>query len=148
MVSNNDDKMIARARHEAEKSPCKIQHGCIAAINGKYVSGGYNHYRQHSNSGIIDNPCSCHAEMHVLHKCLKSLKRAQIRKLTFYIIRLSASGTLRTSAPCKDCLEKLEKYNIKRLIYSTNDGKCISIRNRDYTTDFITRSKQDYLNGL
>ena len=148
MLSNNDDKMIARARIEALKSPCKIQHGCVAAINGKYVSGGYNHYRHHSNSGIIDNPCSCHAEMHVLHKCLKVLQKKKIRKLTFYITRVSADGSLKISAPCKDCLIKLEQYNVKRLIYSIDDNKFISVRNRDYTTDFVTRSKKDYLNSL
>ena len=148
MVSSNDEKMIARARNEAMKSPCKMQHGCIASINGKYISGGYNHYRQHSNSGIIDNPCSCHAEMHTLHRCLKILKKQKLRKLTFYVIRLSPTGTLRSSAPCKDCFEKLDEYKIKRLIYSTSEDSFVSIRNRDYSTDFITRSKLDYLSEL
>ena len=122
MLSNNDDKMIARARIEALKSPCKIQHGCVAAINGKYVSGGYNHYRHHSNSGIIDNPCSCHAEMGVMRRiCYNNREKKHklnriMKKTKLYISRFSVGGKSTNSAPCVKCLSIIKEYNIRKII--------------------------------
>ena len=71
----------------------------------------------YSSNKIIDNPCSCHAEMDVLHKCLKTVKPNKLKKLTFYVIRISSTGSIGCSAPCLDCMTKLSKYNIKKFIY-------------------------------
>ena len=81
--------------------------------------------------------------MSALRKCLRLIKKDRMKKVTFYVIRLSATGKLRDSAPCQDCVNKLNNYNIKRFIFSTNDETCVSIRQRDYTTNFITRCKLD-----
>ena len=145
-ISNNDEQLISRAIEHAKCSPCKMRHGCVASINGKYIAGGHNHYRVYSSDGVIDNPCSCHAEMDVLHKCLKRVKSAKIKKLTFYIVRISSTGLLGCSAPCMDCTRMLGKFNIKRFVYSTDDGKFVSIKSKNYKTDFVTRSRKDYNN--
>ena len=148
MISNNDDQLISRAIQEARCSPCKIQHGCVASINGKYIASGHNHYRMYSSNKIIDNPCSCHAEMDVLHKCLKTVKPNKLKKLTFYVIRISSTGSIGCSAPCLDCMTKLSKYNIKKFIYSTKDGSFISIKSKHYNTNFIRRSKIEFNEGI
>ena len=147
-VSKKDEKFIHAALQAADKSSMLMKHGCVVVESNKIIGSGCNNYRTQFGDKFITKACSCHAEMHVLHKCLKVLQKKQIRKLTFYITRVSADGTLKISAPCKDCLIKLEQYNVKRLIYSIDDNKFISVRNRDYTTDFVTRSKKDYLNSL
>jgi tRNA(Arg) A34 adenosine deaminase TadA len=144
VISNNDEQLISRAIEEARCSPCKMRHGCVASINGKYIAGGHNHYRIYSSNGVLDNPCSCHAEMDVLFKCLKTVKSSKFKKMTFYIVRISSTGLLGCSAPCMDCMKKLERFKIKRLVYSTDDGRFVSIRSKDYNTEFVTRSRKDY----
>ena len=72
-LSKSDQKIISIAYEQAIQSPCKFQHGCIATINGKIIAMGYNNYRQWSKDGIIDDPCSCHAEMDVLRKSLNAV---------------------------------------------------------------------------
>ena len=117
MISNSDDRLIARAIEEARYSPCKVRHGCVASINGKYIASGHNHFRLRSNNNLITHPCSCHAEIDVLHKCLKLVKKQNLKKLTFYIVRLSSLEKIKGSAPCIDCGTKLSEYNIKKIIY-------------------------------
>lgn len=143
-VSNHEDQMISRAIYEATCSPCKMRHGCVASINGKYITGGHNHYRIYSSNGLINNPCSCHAEMDVLHKCLKIVKPSKLKKITLYVVRISSTGIIGCSAPCFDCMKKLSKFNVKKFIYSTDDGTFMSIKCKNYNTNFITRSKKDY----
>ena len=147
-ISNNDDQLISRAIEEAKVSTCKMRHGCVASINGKFIAGGHNHYRIYSSDGVFDNPCSCHAEMDVLHKCLKTVKAAKFKKLTFYIVRISSTGLLGCSAPCMDCMKKLARFNIKRFVYSTDDGNFVSIKSKNYKTSFVTRSRKDYNNSM
>tara|TARA_A100001388_G_C28762226_1_gene498478 strand:- start:1168 stop:1629 length:462 start_codon:yes stop_codon:yes gene_type:complete len=148
MISNTDDRLIARAIEEARYSPCKVRHGCVASINGKYIASGHNHFRLRSNNNLMSHPCSCHAEIDVLHKCLKIVKRQNLKKLTFYIVRLSSLEEIKGSAPCVDCGTKLSEYNIKKIIYSTNNSSFVCIKCRDYETSFTTRSKIDYNNGV
>ena len=86
--------------------------------------------------------------MDVLHKCLKTVKAAKFKKLTFYIVRISSTGLLGCSAPCMDCMKKLARFNIKRFVYSTDDGNFVSIKSKNYKTSFVTRSRKDYNNSM
>jgi hypothetical protein len=38
------------------------------------------------------------------------------------VVRINRQGELRNSRPCNQCIETMTKYNIKRVIYSTDDG--------------------------
>lgn len=142
-LSIKDQRVISAIYEEAEKSPCRFKHGCCAAVNGKIIAKGYNNYRQYSSDGIINDPCSCHAEMDVLRKCLQKRSAEKMKKVTFYVIRVSSSGLLRNSAPCVDCSNNLQKYNIKRIIYSTDDNTFVSVKQTEYSTDFITRCRKE-----
>ena len=62
-VSHKDMSLASHAFVEAEKSPCLMKHGCVAAVNGKIVARGHNHYRTNSKDRIIHKMCSCHAEI-------------------------------------------------------------------------------------
>ena len=89
--THNDEKFVAIAVIEAEKSALPARLGCVAVVNGKIIARGFNHYRTFSKDGLIENTCSCHAEMDVLRKCLKQNKT---RKLSLYVVRLSKMGNL------------------------------------------------------
>jgi hypothetical protein len=54
------------------------------------------------------------------------------------VVRYGRDGTLRNSAPCSHCLEMLKKYQIKRIIYSTDDNLVVSCRPCDMETPHIS----------
>jgi len=42
------------------------------------------------------------------------------------VVRINKQGILRNSRPCNQCIDTMKKYNIKRVIYSTDDDTIIS----------------------
>jgi deoxycytidylate deaminase len=67
MLSIKEQKFINIAAVESTKSDMLMKHGCVAVMNGKVISKGYNSYRNRTNDGfIINNQCTCHAEIDVL----------------------------------------------------------------------------------
>lgn len=92
--------------------------------NGKLCHLGSNHMRNSYN-----NECVCfstHAEMDVIHKVLKeqfirSFKTvANLNDYTVVVVRIGRDGTIKNSRPCKNCLDMMTKYKIKKIIYSTD----------------------------
>lgn len=118
--SNTDLRFASFALNEAQKSPLNYRIGCIAVVSGKIAARGHNHYRTYSKDGLIQNTCSCHAEIDVLRKCLKQ----QItKKITLYVMRTSSNGDVACSAPCIDCFLKMREFNIKGIVYIGHDGE-------------------------
>lgn len=139
MLSNADRRIASLAFEEATKSPLTYRVGCIAAISGKIIARGHNHYRTYSKDGMIHNTCSCHAEIDVLRKCLKQKIN---KKITLYIMRCSSSGEIACSAPCIDCFLKIKEFNIKSIIYVGHDGE-MKKRNLDtFETSHVSSGKR------
>ena len=64
---------------EADKSSMKYhQHGCVAVVGGQIIARGKNSYRCHSNDGYLTDTCSCHAEIDVLRKLERLLRRKNL----------------------------------------------------------------------
>jgi len=121
--SNNDNRYTNIALDEAHKSCVTFRHGCVAVASGKVVARGYNNYRTYSKDGLIGSSCSCHAEIDVLRKCLKKNIR---KKITIYIVRISTNGKeIMSSMPCIECANKMKLFNIRSIIYSSDNGTMI-----------------------
>uniref|UniRef100_A0A6C0IAY0 Uncharacterized protein n=1 Tax=viral metagenome TaxID=1070528 RepID=A0A6C0IAY0_9ZZZZ len=106
----------------------KITHLHYSGIyrNGKKIYLGSNHFRSTYNGECI---CfSTHAEMDVLHKLLKDYTQQpfkdviKLKNCCIIVARVTKDGTIRNSRPCNNCLDMMSKYNIKNIIYSTDDG--------------------------
>ena len=119
--SYKDLSLISEAINEAENSPVLMRHGCVASKNGKIIARGYNHYRTYSRDNLIQNTCTCHAECDVMRKLINNGVR-NLNKVTFYIARINRKGDLRSSAPCIDCYKMLVKYDVKKIVYTTDNG--------------------------
>ena len=63
IITKKHARCIHAACNEAEKSPCLHKHGCVIASSGRIYGKGYNHYRNHSSDGFLDDCVSCHAEI-------------------------------------------------------------------------------------
>jgi len=94
--------------------------------NGKPYFTGCNTLRN-----VYNNSCifySTHAEMSVIYKILKSCKLQPFKDFVdlsdyvIVVIRYGKDGCLKNSRPCNHCLEMMERYRIKKIIYSNDDG--------------------------
>lgn len=127
------------ASSEAHKSLVTYRHGCVAVVSGKIVARGFNNYRTYSRDGMIQNTCSCHAEISVLRKCIKQNIK---KKITLYIARISASDTLSASQPCIDCYNTMKQFDIKRIVYSDKQGSIIKKDMNSFSSTFMSSGKK------
>ena len=72
--------------------------------------------------------------------------RRKTKKLTIYIARYKAStkNTSGHSAPCSNCLCKIQEIGIKKIVYVDGKGiiqKCLS---KNYMTDYISVGYREY----
>ena len=148
------DKLMSDAYICALQSPCLHRHGAIGTINGKIIGKGYNHYYVPSN---ILFECkegkSCHAEIDLLQRICKQYKINNIedinkkklfKKLKIYLIRITSGNNIMNSAPCFHCTKVLKKFNVKKIIYSKDDGTFYTCKVKDYRTNKITNGNVKY----
>ena len=69
-----------------------------------------------------------------------------MNKLTMYIVRykISTKDISGTSAPCSNCIKKINQIGIKKIVYIDNAGgikKCLS---NNYHTDYISPGYKAY----
>tara|TARA_B110000977_G_scaffold185210_1_gene249773 strand:+ start:404 stop:697 length:294 start_codon:yes stop_codon:yes gene_type:complete len=72
--------------------------------------------------------------------------RRKMNKLTLYIARFRSSTEKISghSAPCSNCLRKIQEIGIKKIVYVDGEGtiqKCLS---KNYTTDYISVGYKEY----
>jgi deoxycytidylate deaminase len=139
MVSNRDQRFIEIAADQASRSQCLMRHGCVAVMNGRIIGRGFNNYRCHSNDGFIQNTMTCHAEIAALREVNKRGKKT--RKITLYVVRLDSNNTLKASAPCVDCMKRINMMGVKRVIHSTNTGTIV-IQNPNICVNHITTGRR------
>jgi tRNA(Arg) A34 adenosine deaminase TadA len=144
--SNTDMRYIDFAVEEAEKSIVPYRHGCIAVSSGKIIARGHNHNRTTSRDGLISNRvCSCHAEIDVLRKCLRLNKP---NKISLYIVRLGTNNNIMSSSPCIECYKQMQKFAIKSVIYSEDDGRFCKTRMRNFESSHTSSGSRAIDNKL
>ncbi len=113
--------MIALAYKEAKKSRCKYKHGAVITKSGCVVSTGFNANKAHPTwgSGPMN---SIHAEGAAIRNAVR--KGINVRGAKIYVTR--NKGISRMSRPCSDCMKLIEKYGIKKIIYTDIEGNVIT----------------------
>lgn len=76
--NNRDEKFAQLALMEADKSIMQQNHGCVAVMGGRVVARGFNSDRCYSSDGFLLNTCSCHAEIDVMRRLDRILKRKSL----------------------------------------------------------------------
>ena len=64
------------------------------------------------------------------------------RKITLYVVRLDHHNIFKDSAPCSDCTRVIKGLNIKKIIYSKDDGSFDIVRTQNYTTKHISLGRR------
>jgi hypothetical protein len=117
-------------KYESQNSNSGFHHYSGLYKNGKPYCIGCNTLRN-----VYNNDCiffSTHAEMCVIYKFLKSCKLqpfkdfVDLSHFVIVVLRYGRDGTLKNSRPCNHCLDIMQKYRIKKIIYSTDDNEFIT----------------------
>jgi len=153
ICNNRDEKFAQIALNEANKSTMLQNHGCVAVMGGRIVARGFNSDRCYSSDGFLNNTCSCHAEIDVMRRLDRIMKKKRLsiseRKISLYVVRKNKAFNqidkenykyeYKNSAPCLRCSEFMKKLNIKYIIYGNMIGTLTKCRVRDYNTTHITQ---------
>lgn len=76
--NNRDEKFAQIALNEAGKSTMQQNHGCVAVMGGRVVAKGFNSDRCYSSDGFLLNTCSCHAEIDVMRRLDRILRKKSL----------------------------------------------------------------------
>lgn len=142
--SKKERRFFRTACRQSRSSNMKYKHGSVITVGGRVVFSGYNHY-YYSSCNVLDNVKlailksnvassehlgnvvhSIHAEVDVLNKLVTSPKNninPQRKKINIYVVRMSPTGNLVNSKPCKTCTIVMKKYRINKVYYSSENGK-------------------------
>ena len=120
-------KTIIHKLTEVSESSVMLQrHACALVLGGKIISTGINSF----------NRCSKHAEIDAIDKILN---KKHLNRCFLIVIRVKNDGSVQQSKPCSECVKQIQKYNIKRVCYSTDDGFQM-----EKGVDLITQHKSLY----
>ena len=64
------------------------------------------------------------------------------KKITLYIGRFNKNGNYMNSAPCKECLEQIQKMNIKKIVFINEYNNIIEIKPENFKTDHYSSSNK------
>lgn len=62
--------------------------------------------------------------------------------INVYVIRYTNGSGIKSSAPCKDCYEKMIQFGVKKIIYSEDDGSFIKTKLIHYNPKTISLGRQ------
>ena len=122
---------------------CSVESGFRARIaasivyRGKVVAYGYNHRKSHPfQSKYSSHPKSYffHAEVHAIHNALKLVDVGILRKSTIFVARAKWQGDHKhkkfvygLARPCRGCFRCIEDYEIKEIVFTTDDEDRVKI---------------------
>lgn len=90
---------------------------------GKRILGvGYNEVNRGSRHWTQSWSGSLHAEEAAILSAIKQHGISELRNSTLHVVRLSKSGHLAMAKPCTHCQELLRRFQIKKILYSTENG--------------------------
>jgi len=111
------------AKGEVNKSEHTFQLGAVVWKGRRILSSGHNNVR--GSWKITDEykdwPDSYCAEKDALLK----LSKAETKGAQILVIRVSNSGSLSKSYPCKGCLKMLKDYGIRKIWYVNDIGNIV-----------------------
>lgn len=136
-------KTLNKCLEQAKKSQMHSKHCACLEKDGRIHIFSLNDYCNISYSRI--NKFSYHAEEKLLHNFEKKGRK----KYNLYIVRVSLSGELINSKPCKDCVKIIKNHSsfISNVIYPGKNKIEIKKPNEIYSNHLSVgnRAKQRYL---
>lgn len=122
---------LCKLAEAVEPVGCSRLAACIV-IGNKIVSYGTNQKKSHTfQAKYSKNPSSIfwHAETNAIFNALKYVEKEDLQQATLYIARIKFDSPIiwkrkkiwGLSCPCEGCMEAIDAFQIKKVIY-TIDG--------------------------
>lgn len=150
------EDLIDIAMKIAYNSELLQKHGSILICDNKVITG-YNHFT------CTKNHIPTHAEEDAINNYISWCRqkyyddmyiRRKLKKALLITVRVK-KDIIKSSAPCRDCIELIKYYGIKQIIYSDYDNNENTILIKKKTRDITNRPSSGYrwrerlnLNGL
>lgn len=107
------------AANIAKNSNMFQKHGAVIVYKKTIISTGYNSYSYNSKTNF-----SIHAEIVAINNAIKNSNKELLSDSKLYIVRIAPESKskyiLKYSKPCLNCQKYINKFNIKKIFYSTN----------------------------
>ena len=114
---------IAQQTEFNEYKHCAILVRAGAVLN---TSCNKNKYKAWANQ--FRKKQRCHATVHAEIGAILGLDRSMTEGATIYVVRVGKCGDLKNSKPCPMCEAAMQYVCIKKVVYSSEDGKIETMR--------------------
>ena len=123
-VSNRFLRMALRRILNSEYSDhIQHRHAAVVVKAGRGLATGRNRNKTHPDSITVEEgeriPKTIHAELDAISRVKN---KDQLRGATIYVARLGRNGHPGMSCPCKMCQKLIDKYELKRAVFTTEYG--------------------------
>lgn len=107
------------ASNIAKSSNMFQKHGAVIVYKKTIIGTGYNSYSYSNRMNF-----SMHAEIVAINNVIKNYNKDILKESKLYIVRIAPESkskyVLKYSKPCLNCQKYINKFNIKKIFYSTN----------------------------
>tara|TARA_R100000951_G_scaffold17000_1_gene13516 strand:+ start:90 stop:458 length:369 start_codon:yes stop_codon:yes gene_type:complete len=112
-----DDNILELAVTQAHKSPMHYRHGAVIWKGKDILGTGYNFPA--APPTMDKRRFSIHSE----RDCLKGLRGDKIFNAELLCVRVTPSGALSSSKPCRGCMKLLRRKGLKNVYWFNEEGK-------------------------
>ena len=108
----------------------EYKHGAVLVRGGTVLntSCNKNKYKAWANRFRDSKKQRGHATVHAEIGAILGLDRSLTEGSTIYVVRVGKCGDLKNSKPCPMCEAAMQYVGIKKVVYSSEDGKIETMR--------------------
>ena len=128
-LSKKKQRYIELAARFAQQTEFKeYKHGAILVRAGAVINTSCNKNKYKAWANQFRKKQHGHATIHAEIGAILGLDRSLTEGSTIYVVRVGKCGDLKNSKPCPMCEAAMQYVGIKKVVYSSEDGKIETMR--------------------
>jgi hypothetical protein len=144
--------LVDLAIRHSRLSDAVQKHGSVLVLGTSQTFMGYNHYC----GGVSLGYATIHSEAHAIKNFLTWCRmrrvsdveiRRKLKHASIITVRVCRKGIVKYAPPCSECAKILDKYEIKRVIYSDESGN-MTKRKSTNLSDALPSSATRYFDRM
>jgi len=123
-LSKKKQRFIDLAARIAQQTEFKeYKHGAVLVRAGAVMNTSCNKNKYKAWANQFRKKQRGHATVHAEIGAILGLDRSVTEGATIYVVRVGKCGDLKNSKPCPMCEAAMQYVGIKKVVYSSEDGK-------------------------
>ena len=128
-LSKKKQRYIELAARIAQQTEFKeYKHGAVLVRAGAVINTSCNKNKYKAWANQFRKKQRGHATVHAEIGAILGLDRSVTEGATIYVVRVVKCGDLKNSKPCPMCEAAMQYVGIKKVVYSSEDGKIETMR--------------------